>query len=290
MSETKSIPTKSSEKVDLAEDSDYDLLEMMTWKESHPGVAREAWAELYRRHVRYLFSVCRKYARGLGGDEAAEDLTSETFKRIYEKGASTFRPGSANDPDRMRWHVRGWLGRIAHSLACDAYRGRHLQEIWLEQDQWDNVADQERLVDSESSLQLLRLMEQILTDRERHILRVTSQYHDPRRPNRRLPDEVLEDLGRQWGIAHENIRQIKRRALKKLSEASRPVPKLGRVLVSVFRQSHLPAQLGATMWGTRETNGCVFREGLLLFGGMRSATKYDGMEHWMRYLDLQRQC
>ena len=199
MSERNSTAASSAEKVDLTEDSDYDLLEMMTWKESDPGVAREAWAELYRRHVKYLFSVCRKYARGLGGDEAAEDLTSETFKHIYEKGASTFRPGSTSDPDRMRRHVRAWLGRIAHNLACNAYRGRHLQEIWLEQDQWDNVADQERLEDSEISLQLQRLMEQVLTDRERHILRVTSQYHDLRKPNRKLPDEVLEDLGRQWG-------------------------------------------------------------------------------------------
>jgi RNA polymerase sigma factor (sigma-70 family) len=219
MSETKSTPASSSEKVDLTEDSDCDLLEMMTWKESDPDVAREAWAELYRRHAKYLFPVCLKYARGLGGDEAAEDLTSETFKHVYERGASTFRPGSASDPDRMRRHVRAWLGRIAHNLACNAYRGRPLQEIWLEQDQWDNVADQERLEDSESSLRLLRLMEQVLTDRERHILRVTAQYYDPRKPNRKLPDEVLEDLGRRWGITHENIRQIKRRALKKLNEA-----------------------------------------------------------------------
>ncbi|MBA7614365.1 hypothetical protein ES703_21629 [subsurface metagenome] len=220
MSETKSTPASSSGKVvDLTEDSDYDLLEMMTWKESDPDVAREAWAELYRRHAKYLYSVCRRYALGLGGDEAAEDLTSETFKHVYEKGASTFRPGSASDPDRMRWHVRAWLGRIAHNLACNAHRGRPLQEILLEQDQWDNVADQERLEDSESSLRLLRLMEQVLTDRERHILPVISQYYDPRKPNRKLPGEVLEDLGRQWGITHENIRQIKRRALKKLSEA-----------------------------------------------------------------------
>ena len=216
---TNSTPATSSERPpDLSGESDYDLLEMMTWRESDIDVAREAFAELYRRHVKYLYSVCRKYSKGLGGDDAAEDLTSETFKLIYEKGASTFKPGSASDSDGMRRHVRAWLGRIAHNLACDVFRGR-VPEIRLEEDQRDSAGNQESPEDLERSSRLLALMEKILTKRELDVLRVTSQYVDLRKPHQKLPDDVLEDLARQWGVTHENIRQIKSRALKKLKQA-----------------------------------------------------------------------
>jgi len=219
MSGTRSTPNQSSEKaLDLSGDSDYDLLEMMTWKESDINVAREAFAELYRRHVRYLYAVCRKYSKGLGGDDAAQDLTSETFKLVYEKGASTFKPGSASDPDGMRRHVRAWLGRIAHNLACDVFRGR-APEIRLEEDEIDSAGDHEKPEYSERSLRLLALMDEILTKRELDVLRVTSQYIDLRKPNQKLPGDVLEDIARRWGITHENIRQIKSRALKKLKQA-----------------------------------------------------------------------
>lgn len=219
MKGTKSTPAQSSEEtLDLSGDSDYDLLEMMTWRESDEKVAREAFAELWRRHVRYLYSVCRKYSKGLGGDDAAEDLTSETFKLVYEKGARTFKPGSTSDLDGMRRHVRAWLGRIAHNLACDVFRGR-VPEIRLEEDQRDSAGGQESPEDSERSSRLLALMEEILTKRELDVLRVTSQYVDLRKPHQKLPDDVLEDLSQQWGVTHENIRQIKSRALKKLEQA-----------------------------------------------------------------------
>jgi RNA polymerase sigma factor (sigma-70 family) len=225
MSETHSAPSKSSEKgPNLSGELDYDLLEMMTWKESDPGVAREACAELYRRHAKYLYAVSFRFFKesGLGGEEAAEDLTSETFRRVLEHGAKTFKPGSATDPDGMRRHVRSWLGTIAHNLACDTLRGRVI-EVPLEEDLARTMDDEERSEDRERSLRLTALMEKTLTKREIAVLLATSFYFDVRKPHQKLPDDVLEDLSRQWGITHENIRQIKRRALQKLEQAFSPV-------------------------------------------------------------------
>ena len=52
-----------------------------------------------------------------------------------------------------------------------------------------------------------------------------------------------------------------------------------------------PVQLGATMWGMRETDESMFRECLLLLlCGVTAGSLHDGMEHWMRCLNLQGQC
>lgn len=87
MSEVKTTPVSPARPaVDLSEESDYDLLEMMNWKESDPDVAREAWAEFYRRHIRYLYFVCLRHTRGLAGGWAAEDLAEDTIKRASHVG------------------------------------------------------------------------------------------------------------------------------------------------------------------------------------------------------------
>ena len=195
---------------------------MMSWRKTDLDIARQAFAEFYRRHVDYLFRVARKHTMGLGGDDAAEDLTSETFRRVFERGAATFRPGKTSDPDEMRHHVRAWLGRIAHNISCDARRGR-VSELPLEEVPIESVHRESEEI-SETSKGLLSLMEKTLTERELDIVRVTSQYVEMRKPNQKLPADVLDDLAREWGVTHENIRQIKRRALQKLQQAIDEVP------------------------------------------------------------------
>ena len=204
---------------DFASDSDYDLLEIMTWKDTDPSDARDAWAEFYRRHAEYLYSVCRKHAKGLGGDEAAQDLTAETFVHVFDSAAASFRPQQSDDTDSTRRHVRAWLGTIAHNLACNAYRGNRLDECDIGQDQLNSIPNPGREFDSEKSQRLVSLMETVLSERERDVLRITSHYIDFQNANRKLPGEVLDDLGRQWGITRENIRQIKSRAIRKLENA-----------------------------------------------------------------------
>lgn len=219
MSKTEPTPARRrAQALDLTGESDYDLLTMMTWRESDPAEAREAGAVFYRRHAPYLYDRCLKFTRGSGGGTDAEDIVAVTFQHVYEKGARTFKATSETDPDRIRGHVRAWLGRIAHNLVCDAYRGRPFQEMQLDDD--SEVADEhDDKTASDEPERLQRLMEQVLTDREQEILRVTSLYYDPREPDRKLPASVLDDLARHWGITRENIRQIKSRALRKLKDA-----------------------------------------------------------------------
>src|SRR5947208_1372874 len=50
---------------DLSAEGDADLLVYMTMRAEDPAHAREAWAEFYRRHVRYVFGTCRRLVEGL---------------------------------------------------------------------------------------------------------------------------------------------------------------------------------------------------------------------------------
>src|SRR5262249_10465498 len=59
-------------------------------------------------------------------------------------------------------------------------------------------------------------LQHVLDDREREILRVWFFWYDPTRANQCLPDDVVQDLAERFDTTPENVRQVRRRALKKL--------------------------------------------------------------------------
>ena len=64
-------------------------------------------------------------------------------------------------------------------------------------------------------------MSEVLDDRERDILITTFEWYDPDKANQRLPNAVLQALAKKWNTKPDNIRQICKRALKKLESALR---------------------------------------------------------------------
>ena len=128
----------------LAEDSDADLLGYMSMAADDPAGAKAAWAEFYRRHVRYLYAVClRAYGPLLGGEAGVADLVAETFKRVYEH-ADKFDAVGLTDPDQLRLRTRALLGRIAQRLAQTALRGRSRMPTKLfDHDYWQSVSQQD---------------------------------------------------------------------------------------------------------------------------------------------------
>ena len=188
--------------------------------------ARAAWEELYRRHVAYLHAVClRAYGGLLGGPAGVCDLVADTFRRAYEH-AEKFDPDGIDDPERLRLRVRGWLGRIAQRLVHSALRGRgRLPTRFLAQDQWQQVArrpppqapDPQRIEGVRSAILTL-------SEREQMVLRVTLQWYDPGREHQRLPNDVAADLAAALHTTPENLRQIRRRALRKIAAHLRQQP------------------------------------------------------------------
>ena len=197
--------------------SDAELLARVAARDLDPGTRSRAQAELYARHVRYLYGVLRreqgKLLRLVG--VSAEDLVQETFHRAFER-AETFRADDLVEPERLRLRARAWLGRIAQNLLADHLR--KVREVsaspYLERLSCDGI-DAEAPPSPELEL-VLDAMQQ-LSDREQDVLRVTALYQRAG-DHQRLPNAVSAELAARWGTTNENIRAIRSRAMKKLRE------------------------------------------------------------------------
>lgn len=206
-----------------AEPSDDDLLSRISNKADESS-CRAAWGAFYERHAEYLFGVCMRAYRGRLGEDAVADLVEDTLLRVYERAAALYRPADEGDADYRRCRVRAWLAQIAERLAQDIFRGRkRLPATQLEQEEWQDVPEGAECVHSAAAEELCRVMDEVLDERERDVLRITYHWHDPDRDHQKLPDEAVEELARRWNLKPDNIRQIRRRALRKLKAALPPV-------------------------------------------------------------------
>ena len=205
---------------DLADETDADLLVLMTLAGDDPAGARVAWEAFYRRHVAYLYGVTmRAYGKVLGGEAGVSDVVAETFKRAYEH-AETFDAGGVEDAERMRLRTRAWLGRIAERLVLTRLRGkRRLPTQRLELGRWQEVGDRPARGEGDGE-RIERVREAILalSEKEQVVIRVTFQWYEPGADHQRLPNEVAADLARTLQTTPESLRQIRKRALAKIKE------------------------------------------------------------------------
>jgi RNA polymerase sigma factor (sigma-70 family) len=208
---------------DGAEPSDDDLLARISNEADEPS-RRAAWGAFYGRHAEYLFGTCTRSYRGKLDEGAVADLVEDTFLRVYERAAASYRPADAGDADFRRCRVRAWLAQIAERLAQDIFRGRRRRPAaQLGQEEWQDIPEGAECAHSAATEQLCRVMDEALDERERDVLRVTFHWHDPERDHQKLPEEAVEELARRWNLKPDNIRQIRRRALQKLKAALPPV-------------------------------------------------------------------
>jgi RNA polymerase sigma factor (sigma-70 family) len=184
---------------------------------------RAAWGTFYERHAEYFYGVCMRTYRTILGETGVEDLVSETFLKVYDRSAASYRPAESGDVDFRRARVRAWLAAIAENLVRDIFRGRkRLPESRLEHEEWRDVSEHDKCAQSTATQEVCRVMEEVLSERERDVLRVTFHWHDPTKDHQKLPDEAVEELERLWDLKPDNIRQIRRRALQKLKAALPP--------------------------------------------------------------------
>jgi RNA polymerase sigma factor (sigma-70 family) len=208
---------------DLSRDADDILLAVIARREDQTA-AREAWAEFYRRHVRYVYAVClRAYCRLLGGEAGVEALVSDTFLAVFQRGASTFRSSGSNDPEVMRKHVRAWLGQIARRLALlHLRRERARPEDLAGAVRWRSVlprSEEPPGAAGEDVRRVRHAMETVLSERERDVLCTRMQFYDPEKAQQRLESQTLRDLANRWQTTPDNIRQVYHRAIAKIRQA-----------------------------------------------------------------------
>jgi len=200
-----------------SEPTDADLLERVAAGGRDPRAAQKAQAELYARHVRYLYGVLasrRQRLLALAGT-SAEDLAQETFHRAFEH-AHTFSTDGITDPEQLRRRTRAWLGRIAQNLLADALeREREVSATpYIERVSCDGIDDPPP---SSPELRMVRDAMEDLSEREQDVLRVTALYFRAGE-HQRLPNAVSAELAERWGTTNENVRAIRSRAMKKLKQ------------------------------------------------------------------------
>ena len=198
-----------------AESTDAELLASVARGDRDPARSRDAQAQFYERHVRYLYGALRKRRQLLElAGESAEDLVQETFQRAFDR-AHTFHAAPELDAERQRQRTRAWLGRVAHSLLVDKLRDEparadspYLEQLGVEDDAEPAAVTPalERVVQALGSM----------SEREQDVLRVTALYYKAGHDSQRLPNRVSEELAERWQTTNDNIRAIRSRALKRL--------------------------------------------------------------------------
>jgi DNA-directed RNA polymerase specialized sigma24 family protein len=189
------------------------------------AASKAAWEEFYSRHASYLYAVSlRAYGALLGGEAGVCDLVADTFRRAYEH-ADTFDDGGVTDPERQRLRTRAWLGRITQRLVQSTLRGQSRTPMrFLDQDEWQNVAQpQPRAAEDMTHTEQVRKALMALSERERLVLQVTLQWYRLGEGHQRLPNDVAGDLARTLQTTPENLRQIRRRAMRKVGAYLREV-------------------------------------------------------------------
>jgi len=161
----------------------------------------------------------------LGGEGGAADLAAEAFRAAFQN-ARKFDPAGIADGERLRLRARAWLGWIARRLVQDILRGRsRLPTKGLEMGHWQQVAAADRPPRTPSAKeQAAREAIGSLTQREQLVIRTTFQWYRPEKAHQRLPNDVAAELAETLGTTPENLRQIRRRAMRKIADFVRARP------------------------------------------------------------------
>ena len=170
--------------------------------------------------MEYLYRVClRAYGDLLGAEAGAADVTAEAL-RIAFVNAGKFDPAGIDDADRLRLRTRGWLGWIARRLVQDILRSRRrLPTRKMDLDYWQQTPATDRAVTQTPAKQaLVRRAIEALSEREQLVIRTTMQWYRPEKDHQRLPNEVSAELAATLATTPENLRQIRRRAMRKIAE------------------------------------------------------------------------
>jgi RNA polymerase sigma factor (sigma-70 family) len=221
--ETRLMSSPSTAIQSADEVSDEDLLIQMAIKDSEPDKARAAWAVFYARHHEYLARQSYKVLDSFLGSrydgrakfDMSRDVAADILIRAYER-AETFELKGARGPGQVRSQVRGWLGEIGHNMVCDWLNQRRHE---TGEETLDSVPEEESLpVENADFLQCVGEAVDKLQEKERRVLAAFATFFNPATGRGRLSNEMSADLAHELGMTPTSLRQVRRRALKRLKE------------------------------------------------------------------------
>ena len=186
-----------------------------------------AFEEFYSRYIQYVWKVCADVGEQLSCAAWVEDVVLETFQRAQKNSAQFSFPKCPVEEEGNV--IKAWLGQIAHNRLCDYWR-KSRRERTISEEKWEALA--ETVTDGDvpdgtavgsdpvNEKRLARIEEAMatLSDREAHVLRVTSQFHRHGKKFQRLPNVVVEELASSLNTTPENLRKIRERARRKVRQ------------------------------------------------------------------------
>lgn len=204
---------------EFAEDTDEELLLYMADQKKNPDEARVAWEEFYSRHAKYVLEICRRACNAMLDDDMVNSIMVDTFIKAY-LSADTYKLGCQQQVDKIRWRVRSWLGVIAKHATFDVLRGqRDSGAIQIEPEEWGRIDSDQKYPISKDTEIVRKMMEQVLDDREKAVLRTTYMYYNPDKEYQRLPNDVVDQLCKCFRTTPVNLRRIRKKATEKIKEA-----------------------------------------------------------------------
>lgn len=212
--------------MNLATVNEAQLLARMVRREDRGEQARAAWAELYVRHRRYLYTVVSRSYRPFLGEEGIADLVVDTFRRAYEwagrqknsdEVAAQF---SGRDPDSTRRKVLGWLGAIAERLFKDRFAEHATEAADFTEFLEDRKHAQAQVDERTGTIRIARLESLLatLSAADADALRLSLPWYDIDSRSFAVPRGEAARLAALLGITPDTLRQRRHRAIKKLEE------------------------------------------------------------------------
>lgn len=195
--------------------TDEELLILMDFKDEDEEQAKEAFNLFYKRYNRLLLSLCLKACSNLNlSDSEKVDLSEIVFQntmtKIYQK---------SHLYDSSKGKISTWMSRIANNnlisqLSLQDENIRYVDETALE---FEISSDNEDSISQTQSIEMKILEEALntLTDKEKDILLTYMMYKDG---EKKLPENVIDNLRKRYSTTSVNLRQIQHRSLKKIEE------------------------------------------------------------------------
>ena len=210
-------PAKVQE-TDLSVESDADLLTLISWREEDGRVARVAWREFYSRYFKLLAHICMQRFVGKIGEQGVNDLVNDTFLRVFDGGADTFKT-EESDPQKLRHQIGAWLGQIALNIFRSRLRGeKRLPTIQPEDLEFPVEVTAPLSDERAEQCERLREVMQNLQPRERDILLARFANYHRSGGKQQFESHVLERLAKDWRITKDNVRQIYSRTMRKVKD------------------------------------------------------------------------
>jgi hypothetical protein len=210
----------------LDDRSEAELLGLMSMQRLEPDAARDAWAEMYRRHSRYVASVvARAFPQRARDADTLSDIVSDAFRTVFDwagrhrSGEALAERFAATDRDGVRRKVLGFHAVVARRLAMRrfAVQGRGPREFTHgDIEQVASATEEDYEPPPATKVSKLEALLELLSSDEAEALRVSLPWYQPETGEFSFPRGEAARVAESLGITPEALRQRRSRSLKRL--------------------------------------------------------------------------